>query len=279
MRGEPVTVATDVFSLGVMLYELLAGRRPFARESGAGERDPEPPSAAARGAKGHGTSPSTSPTIIPPAPWHELGGDLDAITMKALRVEPESRYRSAAALADDLRHWLAGEPVEARRGGRRYRLGKFVRRHRVPVASATLAVLALIAGATIAVVQARASARERDPRDRGPAARRDHQRSVLIPALGGGAGAGKPTSKGDLLARGEAVVDQRLADDPPLRVHMLLTLAERYYENYQYEDWKRTVGRAYDLSRPLADRRLRALAGCVLANVEGEVGDRERVAR
>ena len=111
IRGEPVTAASDVHSLGVMLYELIAGVSPFralsgsraALESAVLTTDPAPPN---------------------------VGGDLDAICLKALRKEPSARYSDAAALAEDLRRYLGGLPVEARRGWRRYQIGRFVRRRR-----------------------------------------------------------------------------------------------------------------------------------------------------
>jgi hypothetical protein len=85
--------------------------------------------------------------------WRELRGDLDAITLKALRPEAESRYPSAAAFAQDLRRWLGGEPVEARRGGRRYRLAKLAGRHRLALVAAAGIVAALASGLSVALVQ------------------------------------------------------------------------------------------------------------------------------
>jgi hypothetical protein len=140
MRGERVTVASDVYSLGVVLYELLADRRPFrgdsprALEQAVLEEDPEPPSAAAAAAR-------TVPR------------DLDAIVLKALRKPANERYASAEALGDDLQRFLSGRPVRARRGGRRYRLGKFVRRHRLVLTAATVGVLALGTGLGLALWQ------------------------------------------------------------------------------------------------------------------------------
>jgi non-specific serine/threonine protein kinase/serine/threonine-protein kinase len=140
-RGERVTVASDVYSLGVMLYEILTGARPSGLDA------PRLPSAEAR--EDVHAKPGTTIAVR----WRDLTGDLDAVALKALRVEPESRYGSAAALADDLRCWLAGEPVKAHRGGRRYRAGKFVARHRVAIAAAAAIVVALSAGVSAALVQ------------------------------------------------------------------------------------------------------------------------------
>jgi tRNA A-37 threonylcarbamoyl transferase component Bud32/tetratricopeptide (TPR) repeat protein len=162
IRGEAVTVASDVYSLGVMLYELLSGLRPFRSASGDAreleravlEQDPEPPSTAARRAAAtSATSPAgeagraaggaadDEPPLAPSDAATRLGRDLDAICLKALRKEPSERYRSVAALADDLRNFLAGRPVEAHRGGLAYRTAKRLRRHRTTVAVGMSAAL------------------------------------------------------------------------------------------------------------------------------------------
>jgi non-specific serine/threonine protein kinase/serine/threonine-protein kinase len=141
VRGRPVTTASDVYSLGVILYELVADEKPYRIESGdpaelvrvVCERDPERPSTRAAG----------------------LSGDLDAIVLKAMRKEPEHRYPSAAALSDDLGRYLDGRPVEARRGSAGYRARKFVRRHRVGVLATALVFAAMAAGIWATLREAR----------------------------------------------------------------------------------------------------------------------------
>ncbi|HEV8240416.1 MAG TPA: serine/threonine-protein kinase [Thermoanaerobaculia bacterium] len=148
IRGEKVTAASDVYSLGVVLYELLAGVHPFrARSSDAHalvravlEEDPEPPSTAARrSTRDEPDAARREPTTA--AGTFRLGRDLDAICLKALRKEPAQRYASVTALADDVRRFLDGLPVAARRGGLSYRLAKGARRYRVHLAVAATAAL------------------------------------------------------------------------------------------------------------------------------------------
>ena len=147
VRGERVTTATDIYSLGVVLFELLTGRRPY-RATG---RSPE---AIARAV-------CEEEPIRPSAAAPALRGDLDNIVLMALRKEPERRYASVDQFAEDLRRHLDGRPVAARKDTLLYRTTKFVSRHRAGVAAAALAAL-LLAGATVtAFEQARAARRER----------------------------------------------------------------------------------------------------------------------
>ncbi len=158
IRGDAVTAASDLYSLGVVLYELLTGTRPYRTASGTPreleravlEQDPEPPSTAARRSRhqaesttGDAAKATTTPTR-PPA--GRIDPDLDAICLKALRKEPAARYASVADFAADLRRFLAGEPVVARRGGWSYRLGRRLRRSRGKLAAAAAIALALAAG-------------------------------------------------------------------------------------------------------------------------------------
>ncbi|MEO8196024.1 MAG: serine/threonine-protein kinase [Thermoanaerobaculia bacterium] len=154
-RGEPAHPASDIYSAGAVLYELVAGVRPHRARSTAPleiERavlhdDPEPPSTASRRA---GEESDAAPTrSLANARWWRSGAarDLDAICLKALRKRPEERYLTAAAFAADLRCFLRREPVLARRDDRRYRWRRFAARHGRALAAA--GALAALVGATL----------------------------------------------------------------------------------------------------------------------------------
>ena len=150
LRGRAVTTRTDVYSLGLVLYELLVGERaqvadassPVTLERTICEHQPAPPSERAMARHDRG--------------WAgRLRGDLDTIVMTAIRKEPDRRYGTAAALADDLLRYLEGRPILARPSTVTYRAGKFLRRHRAAVAAAVLVLASLVGGLGAAIFEAR----------------------------------------------------------------------------------------------------------------------------
>ena len=218
VRGGAVTTATDVYALGALLYELLAGRRPteIRDRTLAGiveavcERTPPPPS-----------------DVAPAERRRALAGDLDTIVGKALAKEADQRYRSADALGDELRRWLGGLPIEARTPTARYRVGRFARRHRGAVATAAAAGLLLLVASVAYVVSLRA-----EQRRASRAAERAEQTSAFLVSLFGDADPaavrGDTLTALDLLDRGVRRVDAELADQPALQAELYGVISDAY---------------------------------------------------
>jgi tetratricopeptide (TPR) repeat protein/tRNA A-37 threonylcarbamoyl transferase component Bud32 len=175
VRGEPATAASDIYSLGVVLYRLLTRASPYGRATEDNyaltraicDTEPLPPSRALGDA--------------PRALRRQLEGDLDAVVLMALRKDPGHRYASAEAMADDVFRHLEGLPVQARRGAWSYRAGRFVLRHRAAVGAVMLANLALVAGIAFAGHQAYEAHRQRERAERHFAGVRKLAAAMMIP--------------------------------------------------------------------------------------------------
>lgn len=240
LGGGAVSTASDIYSLGVLLYELLCGQRPFQAANGRPhllarailEDDPRPPSTVLRASTATSPSPDTVASHRSSTPQRllrRLQGDLDAIVLQALRREPDQRFRSADELAADLRRYLGGQPVLARRGSNWYRTRRFVARNRAAVAAAGLPVLlAVLFGVfhTIAVTTERDLARKQ-------ADRAERIADFLVGLFGqsdplGVGVADQPVSA--FLAIGAERLGHELHDEPELRAAMFRVIG-RVYDN------------------------------------------------
>lgn len=222
LRGDPISTASDVYSLGVLLNELLTGRYPYrltTREPhevarAVLEQEPERPSVG-----------------VPAKLARQLRGDLDTITLTAMQKDPGRRYGSAEQLEADVRRHLAGLPLAAHPESRASRARKFVRRHRIGVATAAGIALLLIAFGAVATVQA--------VRIRAQAGRitieRDRAEQVsgflagLFRTSDPYAGASGGLTAREILDSGAVRIDRELADQPDARAQMLFEMGRAYF--------------------------------------------------
>jgi hypothetical protein len=225
LNGQPVTTATDVYALGVLLFELLTGTHPWMTG--------DTPMLAAMRAVLHRPASSASGMIesrpTAPVPARLVRGDLDAIVAKALRAEPEHRYTTVEAFKDDVARVLAGEPVEARTGVRLYVLGHVLRRYRWAAAAAAAIFISLAGGLGIAGWQAQRAGIERDVARRD-AAREEALRYNLTSLFHGALAdrGGQPASAKDMIDNSSQRVLREYRDEPQLAGQLVLTLADLY---------------------------------------------------
>ncbi len=239
IRGEPVTTAVDIYTLGLLLYELLTGRGPYALddatpsayERAALEQTPTRPSQAVAREAAEGASAAelaAQRRLTPQRLRRELRGDLDAIALKALRKEPEQRYASVQDLAGDLRAWLQHRPVGARRGGWRYGAARFLRRHAFAASMGAVAVAALCGGLGVALWQAQQARLQRDVAVAEASKSRaavDFMRGLFERADPDKARGEQVTAR-ELLARGASDIRGRFEKQPEVRAELLAAMAD-----------------------------------------------------
>jgi len=218
--GEPVTTGSDVYSLGVVLFELLTGERPYRLQ-----RD-------TRGALEDAIlqSEPRRPSEVPGPFARALRGDLDTIVLKALRKKTAERYATVNAFADDLRNHLAGRPVLARPDSAWYRTSRFVRRNRLAVGAAAAVTVALIVaavGTTIGLIRARAA-------EQRALAEAETTRQVsrfmvdLFKVTDPGEARGNTITAREILDKAAGRIDTELSTSPAVRAELQATMADVY---------------------------------------------------
>jgi tetratricopeptide (TPR) repeat protein len=223
MSGLNVDTRSDIYSLGVMLYELLSGATPFERKrldsAGLDElrriiREEEPPRPSRRlttmGVRA--TTVSASRQVEPARLSSKLRGDLDWIVMKSLEKNRNRRYDSAMSLAEDLQRYLRNEPVEARPPSTVYQFSKFARRHRVALTTATLVLLSLAGGLVASLWQMQRVARERD--EKQALVREIEQFAAQVTRANELVAGGQSLAEADQLDAAEAAFGQAVTRQP-----------------------------------------------------------------
>jgi eukaryotic-like serine/threonine-protein kinase len=297
LLGNPVTTATDVYALGVLLYSLLAGQHPAEGHTGSAAElikaivDTDSPrlSDAVTAKK---TLPkktlrenAAKRAATPERLKHALRGDLDNIVGKALKKDPQERYMSITAFADDIRRHMQHEPVSARSDSFGYRAAKFVRRNRVAVALSALAVVALIGGLAGTITQAQRATRQAAIAERQrDEARYQAQRaeassevmSLMLEEIGPG---GKPLALDALIDRGVELLERRYGADPHLTGLMMVQMAHRYMDLDRPVKARETLDRAIAIARQTDDAEVAASAQCLLAHTEAREAKSDDAAR
>lgn len=262
VQGQNVTTATDVYSLGLLLYEMLTGRRPYELQSfnlidaveAICKRDVVAPSTVLRRHEGRRAVAQKAQEEAEVArsrrggPWRRIQGDLDAIVLKALSKEPRERYASAEQMAEDLERYRRSQPVRARQGTWTYRAWKFLVRNRMPLLALATILTILIGAIFILVRQQNEVIRQRDQAQivsnwmirifESP----DPRRSL-----------GEVVTARRLLDESADSIRDDLADEPQVLSRMLQVLARTYLNLGLTDDAEPLAADAYGLASPSVD--------------------------
>jgi len=268
--GRAVTVATDVYSLGVVLYELLTNERPY--------RLGRPSVAALEEAILSAEVPPASSRVQADRRLaRQLRGDLDTVLDKALRKDPAQRYASVESFAADLNRHLAGEPVLARPVSRWRRTAKFVGRHRGAVASVVLVFAATVAGLIGTLSQAsradRLAQQAQQERDAALRQLRFAEAAESFLRLVLSESPNQPFTVADLLARADGVIDAQYADDAELKARLQTMVADLFAERRDFKHALAALDRAETSVKASGDAGVRASIACRKAGLHAVTDD------
>jgi serine/threonine-protein kinase len=242
IQGRSVGTGADIYSLGVVLFELLTDQRPYQlkRDSRAALEDailqvePMRPSEA----------------VVKGRARRELRGDLDTIVLRALKKVPDDRYATVNALAEDIERYLTQRPVLAQPDSRWYRVRKFVVRNQLPVGVGVFIALAILSTAAIAVWQARVAVHEQQRAERV----KSFITSILVDTDPYTAQQGQATTAVELLHRARTRLQDELTDQPEVRVELLQVLGTSFAGLFALGDAESVLAQAIQETKALAGR-------------------------
>ncbi len=265
--GEKVTTASDVYSLGVVLYQLLTGLRPYTLSSSSASQlelerlicvsDPLRPSAVVRSAREVPPADEQNSieelcrarSVAPERLERQLAGDIDAIIMRAMRKEPQHRYGSIDQLMADIRRYLANEPVHARQGNWVYHSQRFIRRNRWPVAASATFIVFLIGTTTMLSISRSATQRALD------VATREYARAEAVSDFMGGVfeaadpfvNYGQELTAREVLDQASRNIEMNLDQQPAVRARVLRAVGSSYRRMGLPHEAATQLGKALEL--------------------------------